>query len=286
MAHFNATAAEYETSTGGCTRELARLLLDLPQLERLCRPESILLDNACGTGIVSEEVVLRAQRKKKCLPSLYPVDFALEMVYTCMQKLLDLDLELRYEDLDLLWNFHTGLMPGEMLLFPDEMFTHSITNLGILFFYDSVAGARQIYRTLKPGGVAVVTSWSALGYVENVIHPAQAIVRPDDPPYKVPISEVWFDAGHVEECLREGGFQQVSLSSRTVHYGAASVPELVDLLLNSFRMLWKNWPEEDQKKFRDVARERIEAVSRSYIMNDGNVGVSIPMSAIVAVCEK
>ncbi|KAJ3540357.1 hypothetical protein NM208_g5106 [Fusarium decemcellulare] len=277
IAHFDSAAAQYEASTGGCTRELARLLLDLPQLEDIYKPESILLDNACGTGIVSEEVILRARRENTILPIIHPVDPAPNMVDICSKKLAALDVS---------DGINTGVMPGERLLFPDEMFTHSITNLGILFFTDGVAGARHIYRTLKPGGIAVVTSWSALGYLENVIHPAQAIVRPNDPAYKLPISEVWFDPSHVEECLRDGGFQQVSISSRTVHYGAASVPELVDLLLNSLKMLWGNWPEEDQKKLRDAAREQIEAVSSSYIMNDGNVGVGIPISAIVAVCEK
>ncbi|KAF5004142.1 hypothetical protein FDECE_9356 [Fusarium decemcellulare] len=277
IAHFDSAAAQYEVSTGGCTRELARLLLDLPQLEDIYKPESVLLDNACGTGIVSEEIVLRAQRDNAILPRIYSVDPAPNMVDICLKKLAAIDVS---------DGINTGVMPGERLLFPDEMFTHSITNLGILFFTDGTAGARHIYRTLKPGGIAVVTSWFTLGYLENVIHPAQAIVRPDEPLYKLPIPESWFDSGHVEECLRDGGFQQVSISSRTVHYGSASVPKLVDLLSNSFKMLWEKWPEEDQKKFRDAARERIEAVSHSYIMNDGNVGVGIPMSAIVAVCEK
>ncbi|KAJ4168552.1 hypothetical protein NW754_010470 [Fusarium falciforme] len=34
-----------------------------------------------------------------------------------------------------------AVMPGEKLEFQDETFTHSITNLGILFFTDGDAGA-------------------------------------------------------------------------------------------------------------------------------------------------
>ncbi|KAM6530323.1 hypothetical protein FALCPG4_008447 [Fusarium falciforme] len=179
----------------------------------------------------------------------------------------------------------TAVMPGEKLEFQDEMFTHSITNLGILFFTDGDAGAKEIYRTLKPGGVAVVTSWAVLGYLE-VIRPAQSAVRPGDPPFKLPIPETWFDSAFVEKCLKDGGFENITVSESIVHYGAPFEEDLLDLILNSFKMLWKDWSEEDQNKFRQVAREKIDEASCTYTMNDGSQGVGLPMTAIVAVCQK
>ncbi|KAJ3460140.1 hypothetical protein MRS44_011007 [Fusarium solani] len=179
----------------------------------------------------------------------------------------------------------TAVMPGEKLEFQDETFTHSITNLGILFFTDGDAGAKEIYRTLKPGGVVVVTSWAVLGYLE-VIRPAQSAVRPDDPPFMLPIPETWFDPAFVQKCLKDGGFANVTLSVSMVHYGAPSAEDLLDLILNSFKMLWKGWSEEDQDKFHQVAREKIDEASCSYTMNNGSQGVGLPMTAIVAVCQK
>jgi ubiquinone/menaquinone biosynthesis C-methylase UbiE len=41
----------------------------------------------------------------------------------------------------------------------DEMFTHSITCMGVFAFPDPVKGVREIYRTLQVGGTAVVTTW-------------------------------------------------------------------------------------------------------------------------------
>ncbi|KAM0421380.1 hypothetical protein ACHAPT_010915 [Fusarium lateritium] len=277
IGHFDSAAAQYEASTGGCTRELARSLLDLSQLESIYQPGAIVLDNACGTAIVAEEIILRACRTSANVPNIHAVDPAPNMIEISRKKL---------DALGASETSSTAIMPGEKLELADEMFTHSITNLGILFFTDGLAGAKEIHRTLKPGGVAVATSWSALGYLEKVIRPAQSAIRPDDPPFKLPIPETWFDSTFVEKCLRDGGFGKVTISERTVHYGALSVDDLLNLLLNSFKMLWKDWPEEDQSRFREVAREKIEEASRSHTMNDGSQGVGVPMTAIVAVCEK
>ncbi|KAM5357532.1 hypothetical protein ACJZ2D_016169 [Fusarium nematophilum] len=246
IAHFDSAAVHYEASTGGCTRELVRSLLALPQLKGIYQPDAIVLDNACGTGIVAEEIVLRARQANTTLPLIHAVDPAPNMVGITRKKLAALKAS---------GVFSAAVMPGEKLEFPD-------------------------------GTVAIVTSWSTLGYLENVIHPAQSATRPDDPPYKLPIPELWLGPSYVEQCLKEGGFEQISISTSNVHYGAASADDLLNLLLNSFKMIWKDWPEEDQRKFRDAARERVNTVSQPYTMNDGGPGVGIPMTAIVGVCEK
>ncbi|KAM5341737.1 hypothetical protein ACJ41O_014768 [Fusarium nematophilum] len=276
IAHFDSSVAHYEASTGGCTRELARHLLKLPEAQGIFQPGAVVLDNACGTGIVSEEIVLQARQQNAGLPKIHAVDPAPNMVDISRKKLAALGAS------DI---FSPDVMPGEKLDFPDETFTHSITNLGILFFTDGVAGAKEIYRTLRPGGVAVVTSWSALGYLD-VIHPAQKATRPDDHPFKLPVPEVWFQPSHVESCLKEGGFTKVKVSGSAVHYGASSTNDLSNLLLDSFKMLWKDWPEDDQKKFHQAIHEQVDKTSRSYTMTDGTPGIGLPMTAIVAVCEK
>lgn len=276
IGHFDSAATQYEASTGGCTRELARLLLGIPQLESIYQPSAIVLDNACGTGIVAEEIILRARRAEANLPTIHAVDPAPNMVEISRKKLDTLGASAISS---------TAVMPGEKLEFQDETFTHSITNLGILFFTDGDAGAKEIYRTLKPIGVAVVTSWAVLGYLE-VIRPAQSAVRPNDPPFKLPIPETWFDPAFVEKCLKDGGFANVTVSESIVHYGAPSAEDLLALILNSFKMLWKDWSEEEQNKFRQVARGKIDEISSSYTMNDGSQGVGVPMTAIIAICEK
>ncbi|KAF4499200.1 Ubiquinone menaquinone biosynthesis methyltransferase ubiE [Fusarium agapanthi] len=86
-------------------------------------------------------------------------------------------------------NVQTAVMSGEELPFPDETFTHSITNLGLMYFTDAGKGAREIARTLHPDGVAVVAGWTIMGHIK-IIQEVQAQIRPDETPFKTPIPDM------------------------------------------------------------------------------------------------
>lgn len=178
---FNLSAPTYESSTGGCTRELARYAISLlPDITA----DSHILDNACGNGIVGQELIYRAQHANQSVPRITSIDGSENMVglaQDSLKKLVSTESE-RKEKLAF------GVMPGEKLGFADTMFTHSITNLGILFFSDGRVGVREIYRTLKPGGTAVVTTWGELGYIRT-IQAAQKVCMPNAPLFRVPVGE-------------------------------------------------------------------------------------------------
>lgn len=274
---FDSGAAKYENSTGGSTRDVAISLLQLPQLQDL-PAKSIILDNACGTAIVAEEIILRCKKIGVPIPEVRAVDPAGKMVSIAQSKITALGAQDECK---------VAVMPGEKLDFPDDYFTHSITNMGILFFSDGAAGAREIYRTLKPGGWAVVTSWSDLGYLKGVIQPAQKVARPDDKPFVLPVPPVWFTPSHVKKVLEDdGGFKNVELQEVVAHYGGANLSELQQRLLDIFIQLWSNWSDEEKTTFKAAIAKCLETVTEPYTMPSGESGVGIRMKAIVAVCQK
>lgn len=176
-------------------------------------------------------------------------------------------------------------MPGEKLDFPDACFTHSITNLGLLFFGDAGAGAREIWRTLRPGGTALVTCWKCLGY-DAVIWEAQRAVRPDAQVFRVPIPKRWFEAGWLEETLREGGFVDVEVSEKVVYYAAGSVEGLMESV---WALVGGMEGERLRVELGRVVRERAERMKRPA--RGGNGGeveecVGIRMVALVGVAKK
>ncbi|GAB1316381.1 hypothetical protein MFIFM68171_06591 [Madurella fahalii] len=282
IEHFDAAAEDYEKSTGGCTRELALSLLELPQLADAGAPGSVVLDNSCGTGIVSEEIMRRHRGDDgagTAAATIYVVDAASNMVEIARRKLEGLNEGQRYSI--------TGhVMPGEHLEFGDDTFTHSITNLGILFYVDGLAGAKEIHRTLRAGGVAVVTSWIDLGYFDPVVKAAQLEIRPDEQPYRLPLSPEWLQPSHLEFVLSQGGFRDVKVSSMKVHYGAETVEGIVDLLAHTFRAVWKDWLDSEKTRFRALMHEKTAKIAEQYTMPNGKNGVGIPMIASVAVCRK
>jgi ubiquinone/menaquinone biosynthesis C-methylase UbiE len=283
---FNAVAGSYERSSGGCTRELARSLLSLPQLSQAGGPGSIVLDNSCGTGIVTEEILLRhrdVEGSERRLATIHAVDPASNMLAIARRKL---EVLAESPSRRAAFKITTRVMRGEQLDFDDNTFTHIITNLGILFYEDSLVGAKEMYRTLMPGGVAVVTSWIDLGYFEQVLQPAHSEIRLDDPPLELPLSLDWLSPSHLEATMVRAGFQEVQISTSKVHHGARSLEKLVDSLMETSHGVWAGWTDDERIKFRGFVREMATPLAERYTMPDGNPGFGIPMVAAVAVCRK
>lgn len=280
LEHFNSAAANYEASTGGCTRDLAQYILSIAPPITL---DSVILDNACGTGIVAQEILSQFKHGNATLkqpPTIQCVDAAPAMVDLARSALQ------QYSNAENAAYVRFGDMPGEKLEFEDDYFTHSITNLGILFFADGQKGAREIYRTLRPGGTAIVTSWAELGYVP-VIHAAQRGIQRADKLFEVPIEPEWYVPKHLEDVLKESGFGNVEIHEKEVFYGAGSVGEVCGLLLGALLPIWlKDWDDAGKEEFKVELRKVAEGAVRRFERNGVGECVGIPMRAIVAVAKK
>ena len=233
-AMFDTLASTYEASTGGCTREVAIYLVDiLPPIDS----DSVVLDNACGTGIVAQEILFKhpdTPLKITCVDNAKSmVDLAHHTVSATKSS-----ATLSFDVID-----------GIDLTYPDEMFTHSITNMGIFFFPDAAKGAAQIYRTLKPGGTAIVTSWKSVGHM-SVVHEAQKAVKPDAPLFRWPVSDDWYEGPHLKKTLEGAGFKDVELQEKTVYYASKSVEETCGYLFGMWKHMGPKWTDEENEEFR------------------------------------
>ena len=72
------------------------------------------------------------------------------------------------------------VMDGQDSRFQDGLFDINVTNLGIFFFPDPVKGTKEIYRTLKPGGKAAVTTCKFSG-MSPVFYAVQEVIQPAKP---------------------------------------------------------------------------------------------------------
>ncbi|KAG9255682.1 S-adenosyl-L-methionine-dependent methyltransferase [Emericellopsis atlantica] len=270
-ATFNQMAADYDALIGGATRALFQHVLTLMNTIKPMDSSSVVLDNACGTCVVTAEILAQAPDVR-----LHAVDVAPNMVQLAKAKFGDRD------------NVRLAVMPGEQLDFPDDTFTHSVTNLGILFFESPAKGAREIYRTLQPGGVAAVTSWARLGNFEDAINPAQRAARPNEPVlHRLPIKPEWFDAEHAGQVMRDAGFEDVRVSTKQVRYGAATREALVSVIVRSGRQTFlKDYTEGELKVYEEALDQAMETKGARYTMPDGQPGWGVTMDGIVVVCCK
>ncbi|KAI8653674.1 hypothetical protein LRP88_00588 [Fusarium phalaenopsidis] len=272
IEHFNTDAAVYESHTGGCTRELAEHCIGLAENIKPIDDKSIILDNACGTGIVID-ILLQSRDASTVQPEIHAVDGAENMVRITAERIPSGT------------KAHTATMMGEELAFPDGTFSHSFTNMGLMFFADPAKGAKEIWRTLQPGGVAVVTTWTAPRNVD-VIRDVQMQVKPEDPPFQVPVSSEWLKTEHTVGLLNQAGFRDIQASEAEVHFGAETAEVVADILMKGMgAMVFAVWTDDERKKARELTADAVNKVGVSFTRGDGQ-GVGIQLRAGIIIGRK
>lgn len=220
--HFANVAALYEEGTGGSTRRIAGHLVELASP---IKSHASILDNACGTGILIDEL----------LATISDVSCRDTLVITAAdaaQPMLD-QLSTKVKTKWQLPGDHlkaVNLAAEDLDSIPADSFDCSFTNFGFQFFKDPQKAAAQVYRTLKPGGKAFITAWNDLGYFKAVEQSA-ATIRPTQPPPRLPISAEWFEAHYLREVLETAPFRDVKLHEKESRFSAASTSELAERLL-------------------------------------------------------
>ncbi|MDQ2075814.1 class I SAM-dependent methyltransferase [Marinimicrobium sp. ABcell2] len=108
------------------------------------RPKDHLLDVAAGPGSLSLQAAERAEK-------ICALDFSPEMLTHLRARAKALNLS----NIDVLEG------DGQALPYPDQQFDAAFSMFGLMFFPDRAKGFSELFRTLKPGGRAVVSSWQA-----------------------------------------------------------------------------------------------------------------------------
>jgi ubiquinone/menaquinone biosynthesis C-methylase UbiE len=130
---------------------------------------SIIHDNASGPGTVAREIMSHFPHAPR--PTIRTTDFPEVMISGLQEDIASMGWQ---------ESILASIMDSESLAFDDDTFTHSITNFALFILPSPEKAARDIFRTLKPGGTAALTAWKANGFVD-LIHRTQKRIRPDLP---------------------------------------------------------------------------------------------------------
>jgi ubiquinone/menaquinone biosynthesis C-methylase UbiE len=271
LAGFASVIDIYEHRIGHVCRAVASHLPTL--FKAFPSTGGTVLDNACGTGAASEEFL-----KKFPTAKIFAADVVPPMVQSFkaiiaskpeLQKQVE---EVRLED-------------AQNLTFADDTFDASITNFGIFFFPDPVAGAKQIHRTLKPGGTAVITLWKTFGF-KSILWEIQDRVKPANPLTELPLMEPWCDPALLEKTLKEGGFKLVDFTVvKEGLWGKDKKDFELVLLENLGAMTARNWTDEERAKLPAMISQVIDEQQEELCVTDG-AKVGCMMEAWVAVVTK
>jgi ubiquinone/menaquinone biosynthesis C-methylase UbiE len=113
-------------------------------------------------------------------------------------------------------NVFAEVADGQALPFADASFDAAFSMFGLMFFPDRERGFAELYRTLKPGGVAVVSSWAPVAQSSLMLLMFGAL-RAADPTRAAPQTNL-LSLENPEVFVREmqqAGFRDVRVEAHT-----------------------------------------------------------------------
>ncbi|KIL96581.1 hypothetical protein FAVG1_01325 [Fusarium avenaceum] len=251
--YFSAFAANYVQQTGRSTRRVFESSFDEIHAISPLNKDSVIHDNAAGPGIAASVIIDKLSTEE--VPKILVTDNVPPMIQAAKDSFASWP-QIEVKVLDSL----------NLEGIPDDHFTHSILNLSIFTLANPTKGVTEIYRTLKPGGLAVISCWKRFG-VGQLIHAAQAIVRPDLPPLKLPHPE-FFEEGVLEKTVAEGGFDssKFKLLEKTVVVSGPELDEGLKLFMlgDLMRPARAGFTEEEEKKWPEAVDEVLRKEVETY----------------------
>ncbi|KAF5252623.1 hypothetical protein FANTH_2518 [Fusarium anthophilum] len=164
------------------------------------------------------------------------------------------------------WPAEALKMDAASLDFPDETFTHCIGN-GLLYVLpnDGVDALKEIYRTLKPGGVAILNSWARTPTIPSILAAAKK-TRPAGSPLPAEGLDKWEDKDFLQDMIVKGGFARdsVAITQKDVYVTVGEINKFATMLW-SFIGGMAGWLESDEENW-DTA---VEAVKEALTQTEG-----------------
>lgn len=201
---FAGTDQAYDRFMGRYSGPLAPLFADFAGIRAPMR----VLDVGCGPGALTGELVRRLGDA-----NVAAVDPTEPFVAATRARFPSVEVE------------QAG---AEELPFADGSFDATLAQLVVAFMKDAAAGAREMARVTREGGVVAMCMWPLGDGMEflDVIHRAQAAVAPDHP--SVDVVRLYRSEPELLELFTGAGFADIELGSLGVSVEYADFDEFWD----------------------------------------------------------
>jgi SAM-dependent methyltransferase len=186
------------------------------------------------------------------------------------------------------WLVTAATMSAQELTFPDAHFTHSFTAFAFHCIGDHETAAKQIYRTVKPGGTAVASVWVYMPHVAAMQHAHWRTRGRDGPmPTLLPLED--YQEKDLRAALVAGGFED----GKTITYEQdfyVAIPDLArwsQLAWSYLGTLPTGWSQNDEDKWEEAVSDIEEQMKAGDGISKNDKGETVlRMVACIAVATK
>ncbi|NHC34847.1 class I SAM-dependent methyltransferase [Scytonema millei] len=228
---FNLAAPGYDSPALRFLPACANRVVEIANLQ----PGQRVLDIATGTGTAA----IASARKVGSKGQVVGIDLSQNMLEQARQKIANTDLNninLRQED-------------AEKFSFGDNSFDTAICASGIFFLSDMLAGLREWWRVIKPGGTVVLSSFSKMAF-----EPMAETISAQIQAYEVPSPSSREQIDTPEKCfniMQAASFEKIELQIEQLGYFLSSLDEWWELVWNAgFRIRLSQIPTEKIEQFK------------------------------------
>lgn len=151
-----------------------------------------------------------------------------------------------------------------------------------------MAAAREVYRTLKPGGVAVATVWTDMSHAD-ALHHAHYRTRGRVGPMPTLLPDESYTESDLRQALEAGGFQSQKILSHE-KVALCRIPDVqrwAQLAWSYLGHTPEGWNQRDEEKWEEAVQDVAEQMSAGRGLQQNEKGETIMrMVACVAVATK
>jgi len=173
---------------------------DLAKRVAKLKPMTV-LETAAGSGVVTRAVASRLRKDARYF------------VTDLNQPMLDHASGKQGEDERISWRQADALK----LPFEDCFFDVVLCQFGAMFFPDRIAGYKEAYRVLKPGGQFLFNVWDRIDANEfaKMATEAATAVFPEDPPlFLARTPHGYHDVAKIKNDVEAAGFAKISIETK------------------------------------------------------------------------
>ncbi|KAH9206796.1 hypothetical protein DL95DRAFT_66200 [Leptodontidium sp. 2 PMI_412] len=275
------SAELFESIIGNTSEVVAQHILtsQLPPIQ----PNSVIHDNGCGTLQVTSQLFTSLSPSISSTLTIHATDSNTHQITASSTKAHTHN-----------WPIQTTPMKAQDLTFPSSTFDLSFTNFVIMGLDPATRplAAQHLYRTLKPGGTAVVVTWAFMPH-DIPLKKAHFATRSKDQGKKLRIQ--WGDELLLESMLRdfykEGGFEEgkIEINPFELWHEVKDLRAWAEGLWSFLGDTETGWSEEDEERWEEAVEVVIREVEKGedvYVRNEDGKGGRLKFVAWVGLATK